>query len=293
MLDLVALGIVADVVPLDANNRILAAQGLARLNAGVGSLCVRALLAVAKRLPGRITAMDLGLSPARASMPPGVWPTCRSASPVCSRTMPPRHQQMARELDTLNRERRGIEAGMQSQALAALESLKLDAAGLPRGLCLYDESWHQGVIGLVAARIKERVHRPVIAFARVNDQELKGSARSVAGLHVRDALDNIATRHPGLLSKFGGHAMAAGLTLARERFDAFLPRHSTPRSVAGSRTTTCRDGSTPTASWPWRIFRLVWRKPCAPADPGGRVSNRLFDGCFDVLSGALSVKNTR
>ena len=100
---------------------------------------------------------------------------------------------MAHDLDTLNRERRGIEAGMQHQALAALENLKLDAAGLPRGLCLYDESWHQGVIGLVAARIKERVHRPVIAFAPANDTELKGSARSVPGLHIRDALDNIAT----------------------------------------------------------------------------------------------------
>ena len=261
LLDLVALGTVADVVPLDANNRILVAQGLARLNAGehpvpeanapsamgtaagvndatlgalppspralrhgsrrLGTPGVRALLAVAGRAPGRITATDLGFL---------AGPRLNAAGRLADMSLgiaclltddPSEAQRMAHELDTLNRERRSIEAGMQTQALAAVENLKLDATGLPRGLCLYDKSWHQGVIGLVASRIKERVHRPVIAFAPANDTELKGSARSVPGLHIRDALDNIAARQPQLLSKFGGHAMAAGLSLARDQFEAF------------------------------------------------------------------------
>jgi single-stranded-DNA-specific exonuclease len=130
-------------------------------------------------------------------------------------------QAMAQQLDQLNRERRTIESGMQEQALRALEVLHLEGEDLPRGLCLFDESWHQGVIGLVAARVKERVHRPVIAFARGDNGELKGSARSIPGLHIRDALDAIATRHPALLNKFGGHAMAAGLSLAREHYETF------------------------------------------------------------------------
>ena len=283
LLDLVALGTVADVVPLDANNRILVAQGLARLNAGVGSPGVRALLAVAKRLPGRITAMDLGFvagprlnaAGRLADMSLGI--ACLLTDDAAAA------QQMARELDTLNRERRGIEAGMQNQALAALENLKLDAAGLPRGLCLYDESWHQGVIGLVAARIKERVHRPVIAFARANEHELKGSARSVAGLHIRDALDSIAARHPGLLSKFGGHAMAAGLTLARERFDAFaqafdaeVSRWLTDDDLQGRLYT---DGELAVED-----FSLSLAETLRAGGPWGQgFPEPLFDGCFDVL----------
>ena len=128
---------------------------------------------------------------------------------------------MAAQLDALNRERREIESGMQAQALAAIRRLHLEVSSLPVGLCLYDAAWHQGVIGILASRIKEQFHRPVIAFARSGDGELKGSARSVPGLHVRDALDAIAATHPGLISRFGGHAMAAGLTLAEDDFDDF------------------------------------------------------------------------
>jgi single-stranded-DNA-specific exonuclease len=128
---------------------------------------------------------------------------------------------MADRLDALNRDRKDIEAGMQAQALAAIESLIPDTRKLPAGFCLFDPHWHQGVIGILAARIKERFHRPVIAFARVGKGELKGSARSIAGLHIRDSLDAVATRHPELLSHFGGHAMAAGLTLAEENLPAF------------------------------------------------------------------------
>lgn len=221
LLDLVALGTVADLVPLDHNNRILVAQGLVRINAGVSCAGVRALLAVAGRKAGRVSAIDLGFVVAPRLNAAGRL-TDMSIGIECLLTDDPaRAADLAAALDGLNRERRALEAQMQNQALRAVESLKLEGAGLPKGLCLFDESWHQGVIGLVASRVKERVHRPVIAFAPAGGAELKGSARSISGLHIRDALDAIAARHPGLLAKFGGHAMAAGLSLARERFDAF------------------------------------------------------------------------
>ncbi len=220
MLDLVALGTVADVVPLDYNNRILVAQGLKRMRQGQCCAGIRALLEVAGRDLGRITASDLGFV---------IGPRLNAAGRLedmsigiaCLLT-DDSHQALtlARQLDQLNQERRSIEAGMQTQALTALRSLQLDSA-LPAGLCLFDESWHQGVIGILAARIKERFHRPVIAFAPANALELKGSARSVSGLHIRDTLDAVAARHPGLLRRFGGHAMAAGLTLDRSHLQAF------------------------------------------------------------------------
>jgi single-stranded-DNA-specific exonuclease len=226
LLDLVALGTVADVVPLDHLNRILVAQGLARLRAGDGiaDTGLRALLRVAGRDPARVTAADLGYA---------VAPRLNAAGRLADMSLgiacllsddPGEAESHACRLDALNRERRSIESTMQAEALAAIEALKLDrggGGGLPRGLCLFDESWHQGVIGLVAARVKERVHRPVIAFAPAGEAILKGSARSIEGLHVRDALDNIAARYPGLLTKFGGHAMAAGLSLARADFERF------------------------------------------------------------------------
>ena len=128
---------------------------------------------------------------------------------------------MARELDALNRDRKAIERDMQQQALKTLESMQLDETALPFGLCLYDPEWHQGVIGILASRLKDRFHRPVIAFADAGDGMVKGSARSVNGLHIRDALDAVAARHPELISKFGGHAMAAGLSLREADFPAF------------------------------------------------------------------------
>ncbi|MDO8595120.1 MAG: single-stranded-DNA-specific exonuclease RecJ, partial [Sulfuricaulis sp.] len=251
LLDLVALGTVADVVPLDYNNRILVAQGLKRINQGhyfnrtneVGlHSCagIAALLRVAGRSPQRVTAMDLGYV---------VGPRLNAAGRLTDMSLgieclltddSAAAQDMAGKLDALNRERRTIEATMQKQALAAIASLHLDMATLPRGLCLFDESWHQGVIGLVASRIKEHTHRPVIAFAPVSDSEIKGSARSVPGLHIRDALDAVAARHPHLLSKFGGHAMAAGLTLQhahleafREAFDEEVSRHLSDSDLQG------------------------------------------------------------
>ncbi len=220
-LDLVALGTVADVVPLDANNRILVYQGLQRIRAGRARPGILALLDVSGRQPQRLVASDLGFT---------VGPRLNAAGRLddmslgiecllCDR--PELAREMAVELDDLNRDRRAIEAGMQQEALAALAELSLADEQIPWGICLFDARWHQGVIGILASRIKERYHRPVIAFAEAGNGEIKGSARSIPGFHIRDALDAVAAKHPELLSKFGGHAMAAGLSLAAENLPAF------------------------------------------------------------------------
>jgi len=222
LLDLVALGTVADVVPLDHNNRILVEQGLRRIRAGQCCPGILALLEAGGRAPERLAASDLGFAVApRLNAAGRLEDMARGIECLLSDELSTARQ-MAQRLDELNRERRSIEADMQEQALAAIAQLSLsDDSALPTGLCLYDDNWHQGVIGILAGRIKDRLHRPVIAFAPAGDGELKGSARSVPGFHIRDALDAVATRHPGLISKFGGHAMAAGLSLRREHFEAF------------------------------------------------------------------------
>jgi len=220
-LDLVALGTVADLVPLDHNNRILVAQGLARIRAGRVAEGIRALASVSGRTCARLTASDLGFCIAPRLNAAGRLSDMSLGIECLLTDDPDRALAAAAELDALNRERRTIEAQMQQQAMAAVQSLHLGAAALPRGLCLYDASWHQGVIGLVAARVKEQIHRPVIAFAPAGEDEIKGSARSIPGLHIRDVLDAVAARHPGLLTRFGGHAMAAGLSLPRVHFDRF------------------------------------------------------------------------
>jgi single-stranded-DNA-specific exonuclease len=220
-LDLVALGTVADVVPLDRNNRILVQQGVQRMRAGRCIPGIRALLEASGRSLSRMVATDLGfavgprLNAAGRLDDMSVGIECLLTDDAAAAS------QMAARLDTLNRERREIESDMQTRALQAIAGLKLDDEQLPVGLCLFDPDWHQGVIGILAARIKERFHRPVIAFARSGHGELKGSARSVAGLHIRDALDAVAARHPDLIAKFGGHAMAAGLSLPEDRYPAF------------------------------------------------------------------------
>lgn len=219
LLDLVSLGSVADVVPLDANNRILVHQGLARIRAGRARPGLRALLEVAGRDCRRITSTDLGfiLGPRLNAagrlddMSLGIeLLLCEDESVA---------RDMAVQLDQLNQDRKAIEQGMQREALAQLKELPMEE--MPFGLCLFDPEWHQGVIGILASRLKERYHRPTIAFADAGDGTLKGSARSVPGFHIRDALDAVAARHPGLISKFGGHAMAAGLSLPQENFGAF------------------------------------------------------------------------
>lgn len=221
-LDLVALGTVADVVPLDRNNRILVHQGLQRIRAGRCRPGITALLRVAGRNPARVQAADIGFA---------VGPRVNAAGRIDDMALGIRclvsddaeeALALATELDRLNRERRGIEEQMKQQAETMLADWHPEDGGeLPWGLCLYQPDWHQGVIGILAARIKERYHRPVIAFAAVGGGQLKGSARSVPGLHIRDVLGQIAVLQPGLLDKFGGHAMAAGLSLRAERFHDF------------------------------------------------------------------------
>lgn len=231
-LDLVALGTVADVVALDQNNRVLVAQGLRRIRAGRCRPGILALIEVAKRSPDRLVASDLGFA---------VGPRLNAAGRLDDMTLGIQclltndmvmAREIAQQLDELNRDRRSIEADMQREAMSALESLHLTdasptgSATMPWGLCLYRPEWHQGVIGILASRVKDRYHRPVIAFADADvhgdaGPMIKGSARSIPGLHIRDALDAVAARNPGLLSKFGGHAMAAGMSLERRHFEEF------------------------------------------------------------------------
>jgi single-stranded-DNA-specific exonuclease len=225
-LDLVALGTVADVVPLDHNNRVLVAQGLQRIRAGRCTPGVRALLETGKRsLPGLVAA-DLGFAAGPRLNAAGRLDDMSIGIRCLLTDSPTEALALAARLDQLNQERRAIEGRMQEEAIAAVRHLRDpdDDSGKGRrryGLCLYDPGWHQGVVGLVAGRLKDRVRRPVIAFADAGAGELRGSARSVTGVHIRDVLDAVATRHPGLLGRFGGHAMAAGLTLPRDRLDEF------------------------------------------------------------------------
>ncbi len=223
LLDLVALGTIADVVPLDYNNRILVSEGLERIRAGRCSAGITALLECAGRRPETATTSDLAFAVAPRLNAAGRL-TDMSLGIECLLTDDPaRALELARRLDELNRERRKIEARMQLDAMATVEAKisGVEAARIPSGLCLYDESWHPGVVGLVASRIKDRLHRPVVAFAQDDKENLKGSARSVAGCHIRDVLAGIATCDPGLIARFGGHAMAAGLTLRLDRLDDF------------------------------------------------------------------------
>ena len=222
LLDLVALGTVADVVRLDRNNRILVAQGLKRIRAGKMQAGIAALLRVAGREARRASCFDLGFAAGPRLNAAGRLADMALGIECLITDDTARALNIAQDLDRLNRERRQIEVGMQEQALRMIEGLGLDAdAGESYTLSLHDPSWHQGVVGILAARIKDRLHRPVIAFAAGNSGELKGSGRSIAGLHLRDALDLVAKRAPGLILRFGGHAAAAGLTIRSEALTQF------------------------------------------------------------------------
>nr|WP_314491674.1 single-stranded-DNA-specific exonuclease RecJ [uncultured Pseudomonas sp.] len=219
LLDLVALGSVADVVPLDANNRILVHQGLERIRAGRARPGLKAILEVAKRDHSRITSTDLGFI---------LGPRLNAAGRLDDMSLgieclltddANAARAMAVQLDEMNQDRKSIEQGMQREALAQLKELPVDS--LPFGLCLFDPEWHQGVIGILASRLKERYFRPTFAFADAGDGLLKGSGRSVPGFHIRDALSVVAAQHPDLIAKYGGHAMAAGLTLPAANFEVF------------------------------------------------------------------------
>ena len=281
LLDLVALGSVADVVPLDANNRILVHQGLARIRAGRARPGLRAILDVAGRDHRRITSTDLGFI---------LGPRLNAAGRLDDMALgiecllcedPDLARDMAVQLDELNQDRKAIEQGMQREALAQLKDLPLD--DMPFGLCLFEPDWHQGVIGILASRLRERYHRPTIAFADAGNGELKGSARSVPGFHIRDALDAVAARHPQLISKFGGHAMAAGLSLPESHFGAFavafdaeVRRQLTEDDLTGR---LLSDGSLSINE-----FHLPLAKELRNAGPWGQhFPEPLFHGVFQLV----------
>jgi len=284
LLDLVALGTVADVVPLDHNNRILVSQGLARIRHGCCQPGVEALLQVAGRDPAYAAASDLGYAAGPRLNAAGRLTDMRLGIECLLTDDGLRAMEMARQLDALNRERRSIEAEMREQAAAQVQALELERdEGLPCGLCLFDQGWHQGVVGILAARVRERVHRPVVAFAPHDETELKGSARSVPGLHIRDVLDAVAARHPGLIKRFGGHAAAAGLTLARENLDAFAAAFEAEvqRSVSEDtlRGTLVSDGPLAAEDLSLELAETLRR-----AGPWGQgFPEPLFDGEFDVV----------
>lgn len=241
LLDLVALGTVADVVPLDRNNRLLVSQGLARIRSGKCRPGIKALLLAANRTLERVTAQDMGFA---------VGPRLNAAGRLSDMSLgiecllsddEMQARNMAVRLDELNKERREIQDEMQEQALIDITELDLDEAEMPLGVCLFNEDWHQGVVGILASKIKDKLHRPVIAFAKDKDGFIKGSARSISCVHIRDVLDTIARQHPGLIDKFGGHAMAAGMTIKeldfevfKQAFDQELRRFVTTEDLNGS-----------------------------------------------------------
>lgn len=221
-LDLVALGTVADVVPLDHNNRILVAQGLQRIRAGVARPGIKALLEIAGKSAQKIVASDFGFALGPRLNAAGRLDDMSLGIQCLMCESESLAREMAMQMDDLNKDRKAIETGMQQEAMTMLQKvLSADENSLPWGVCLLDETWHQGVIGILASRIKDKYHRPTIVFADVGDGQIKGSARSIQGFHIRDALDAIAARYPELLQKFGGHAMAAGMSLTRANFAAF------------------------------------------------------------------------
>ena len=282
LLDLVALGTIADLVPLDRNNRVLVHQGLRRIRAGRCNAGIRALLEAANCIPENVVAAHLGfqigprLNAAGRLDDMSIGIQCLLTDDANSARL------LAARLTQLNSDRKELELQMQQEALLAIADMRAEDPQLPLGLCLFDETWHQGVVGLVASRVKERVNRPVIALARGDANMLKGSARSIPGVHIRDVLDAVATRHPGLIEKFGGHAMAAGLTLPaatlerfRAEFDAEVRRWMSVEDTIG---VVHSDGSLHHEELTLDVARLLQQ-----SGPWGQsFPEPLFDGCFEV-----------
>ena len=283
-LDLVALGTVADVVPLDRNNRILVAAGLARIRGGRARPGIEALFEVAGRDHRQASAGDLGfivgprLNAAGRLDDMSIGIECLLAESSASA------RGFAEKLHQLNRERRDIEQSMQQDALAQLESIDLEGDDSLFAMTLYDSAWHQGVIGILASRIRERVHRPTLVFADAEEGMLKGSGRSIAGLHLRDVLDQVATRHPGLLTKFGGHAMAAGLSLKKDDLDHFKQALNDAVADALGHTPPERSEESDGTLAPGD-FGLLLAEQLASGGPWGQhFPEPLFDGHFSVRS---------
>ena len=223
LLDLLALGTVADVVALDRNNRILVSEGLRRIRAGRTRPGITSLLEIAGRSSARLTASDLGFSVGPRLNAAGRLDDMSTGIECLLTDHEGTAYKLALQLDGMNKDRKQIEGDMREQAFEFLQEFSLEENELPAALCIYDGRWHQGVVGILASRVKEKFNRPVIAFADANDSgnEIKGSARSIKGFHIRDALDAVASSNPGMISKFGGHAMAAGLSLEKDKLQDF------------------------------------------------------------------------
>ena len=221
LLDLVALGTVADVVPLDKLNRTLVNLGLARIRAGRGCAGINALINISGRSMPTLAASDMGFSIGPRLNAAGRLDDMSIGIETLLTNDSDKANESAQFLDDINKQRRDVEQEMQAQALTMLDNMSFDEDNQPLAYCLFDKDWHQGVIGLLASRIKERQHRPVVAFAPGNEGELKGSSRSIPGIHIRDILANVAAQAPQLLSKFGGHSMAAGLTIKKDDLAEF------------------------------------------------------------------------
>jgi single-stranded-DNA-specific exonuclease len=283
-LDLVALGTVADVVPLDLNNRILVAQGLRRIRGGRCVPGLRALLEASGRRLAGVTSQDLGFHAGPRLNAAGRLDDMTRGIRCLLTDEPVAAQAAAAELAQLNADRRELETRMQVEALAQVDARVAAREGhVPAGVCIYDGGWHQGVIGLVASRVKDRLHRPVIAFAPADRGWIRGSARSVPGVHVRDVLDAVATHHPGILEKFGGHAMAAGMTLREENLPEFEAAFAEEVSRWVDEDTLAGHLHTDGALRPGE-FDLGTAEALRDGGPwGAGFPEPAFDGRFDVL----------
>ncbi len=279
-LDLVAVGTVADVVPLDRVNRILVDQGLRRIRAGQCRPGITALLELGKRDPARAVASDLGFAVGPRLNAAGRLADMREGVRCLLADDPQQARALALDLDARNRERREIESAMQDEAAAVLAAWEARGEALPWGLAVFQPHWHQGVVGILAGRLKDRWHRPVFAFAPGEDGELKGSGRSIAGFHLRDALDALATRHPGLIDRFGGHAMAAGLSMPVAAFGPFCTAFDAIArewlDAADLSAVTWSDGELQAGE-----FSLAVAHALRAAGPWGqKFPEPLFDGVF-------------
>lgn len=285
-LDLVALGTVADMVPLDWNNRILVHQGLQRIRAGRCCVGIKALIEVGGRKQNRVVSADLGFVVAPRLNAAGRLDDMSTGIECLITDNPDRAREIATRLNQMNHERKQIEHAMQQQALADISSL-FTSDTLPPGISIFRPEWHQGIIGILAARIKERYHRPVIALAKGDNGELKGSARSIQGVHIRDALEAVATANPGLLIKYGGHAMAAGLTIKSINLDRFsgcftdeIARRVDPEILTGDIQS---DGALEREDYSLELAELL-----RFAGPWGQdFPEPLFDGRFNVVTSRL------
>ncbi|MDN6318550.1 MAG: single-stranded-DNA-specific exonuclease RecJ [Marinobacter sp.] len=292
LLDLVALGTVADVVPLDHNNRIFVEQGLRRIRRGEARPGILALLEVAGRDHGNISSTDLGFVVGPRLNAAGRLDDMSVGIACLLADSPDEARRLARELDTFNRERRTIEKDMKAQAQDLLASMSLDLEGLPWGLALFDQDWHQGVIGILAARIREQTNRPTIAFAPdENGVDVKGSARSIPGLHIRDVLAVVDARYPGVMKKFGGHAMAAGMSLAHSDFETFTEAFDLAvrdtLTAADLEAAITTDG--PLSSDELSLDTAALLKRAGPW--GQHFPEPLFDGEFRVVSQRIVGEN--